>query len=526
MRHGVVQIWLAALVGAAPVAASAQQADAPLELTLERNARRLQNEVTLGAFYRTVDWQPVFVAEDGTLTERGTVLRDALRMVIERNMLDTSTLGIAAANTAASAVASARDDEQRGAAALRLELALADVLTRVADELRYSHASAVPDVVADRALWRSAELVALLSRPADELSPAIAALTPQHRTYQNLLDAIAHYRALQASDSIDELPGEIDPDSPADLIVALRRRLALEGLVDDVETATWDEALGAAVMRYQQAHQIRNLRNRVGPQTLALLNAPLRERIGILVANADRMRESARDPDGLGDLVLVNVAGFRVEVWGGPERLFTARVIVGDTRDEDGRLTSRWNTPLFTDSMERIELNPTWYIPPSIEREVELNAELGIIRRGDQMLQLPGPHNVLGRVKFIFPNNNSVYLHDTLYPELFDRVIRTFSHGCIRLDDPLELATILIARDQGRDRDEVRAWIDEILETTETEIVMLQRPIGVAIEYYTAWVADDGVVEFYDDVYRITRRDERAARDREPLELLPDGSAS
>lgn len=125
----------------------------------------------------------------------------------------------------------------------------------------------------------------------------------------------------------------------------------------------------------------------------------------------------------------------------------------------------------------------------------------------------------MGKVKFLFPNHHAVYLHDTSNPRLFERTVRAFSSGCIRTDRPLELATLLISRDQGREPEEVSAWIDGILQTDETEVVRLQQVLPVYLEYFTVWVADDGIVEFYGDIYGYDRAAVREVSRRRDVAL-------
>jgi murein L,D-transpeptidase YcbB/YkuD len=242
---------------------------------------------------------------------------------------------------------------------------------------------------------------------------------------------------------------------------------------------------------------------------LGALNTPVEERVAAIEVTLQRLRESARGTHDRGESVWINVAGFWVEVWDDGDRLFRSRAIVGNT---SGGGVNR--TPLFADEMERIEVNPVWYPPPRLARNLQLSEANGVVRRNGRLIQLPGPSNPMGQVKFVFPNHHSVFLHHTSNPQLFDRTVRAYSSGCVRMERVVELATLLISRDQNRGPDEVRAWIDEVLQGSVSEPVVLTRPVPVLLEYFTVWVADDGTVEFYGDIYGYDRAERRRALQR------------
>jgi murein L,D-transpeptidase YcbB/YkuD len=179
----------------------------------------------------------------------------------------------------------------------------------------------------------------------------------------------------------------------------------------------------------------------------------------------------------------------------------------------------RNRTPLFSDVLERLEVNPSWYPPPRLAANLSPDPSRGIVEQGGRLIQLPGPENVLGRVKFLFPNPHAVYLHDTNNRALFDRNTRAYSSGCVRIEDPIELAALLVSRDQSRDYDETMSWLNGILETTRTEVVPLQTQLPVHLEYYTVYVADDGIVEFHGDIYRLNRTQIREVARRHDIAL-------
>jgi murein L,D-transpeptidase YcbB/YkuD len=261
----------------------------------------------------------------------------------------------------------------------------------------------------------------------------------------------------------------------------------------------------------------------VGPATLRALNVPVEQRIDQLRLNLERTRWVFEDIEE--DFVLVNIAGFRAYV-------VHDREIVWETKVQVGRPYHQ--SPVFRDEIKYVVFNPTWTVPYSIAtremlpriksdpqyfqtREFDIKnrdgqlvdpetidwAEVSPRSFGYTFVQRPGPNNALGRVKFIFPNEHAVYLHDTPSKPLFDVAERAFSHGCIRVENPFDLAEILLGSDDwGREQ------IDATIESRETKTVFLAEPLPVLILYWTAEVDPDGLVHFYNDVYD---RDQRIA---------------
>lgn len=224
---------------------------------------------------------------------------------------------------------------------------------------------------------------------------------------------------------------------------------------------------------------------------LATADATTRETLAV---NLERWRWMPRD---LGQRhLLVNVPAFEARLVEGGEVTATHRVIVGKTGTP---------TPQFSALVTAVILNPEWVVPASIQREsvnrlMAANPAraraLGYVRTATGVTQLPGPHNQLGRMKLRMPNPFSVYLHDTQAKALFERKIRTFSHGCIRTDRPLELAERLLA---GTAWD--RAAIDAAVATDRTVEAPLAAPVPVYVVYFTAEAAPDGTLRLLPDVY-------------------------
>jgi L,D-transpeptidase YcbB len=384
-------------------------------------------------------------------------------------------------------------------------------------------------------------------------SDALQAIMPRHPEYAALLEAFARYREIARAGGWPSLPDDLVL-RPGDAVTEevherLRRRLQVTGDLDEPvaptaaptrnagdaaspETAdaaaepTYDETLVAGVRLAQARHGLPD-DGIVGPQTVEALNVSVEDRLTQIALNMDRWR---RLPDDLGRRhVRVNIPDFSLAVVEDGRDRLTMRVIAGEPE---------YQTPIFSDRISYLEFRPFWNVPDSIaHREilprvqedpdylrthryevledwngpaVEFDAEAFDWEHESfeyRLRQAPGPHNALGHVKFMFPNQHAVYLHDTSSPGLFDRHMRALSNGCIRVEDPVELAYVLLA---GEGDDEwTRKRIREAMQSGEAvpEVVRLSEPVPVHLMYLTAWVREDGQVEFRPDVYG---RDARA----------------
>lgn len=381
-------------------------------------------------------------------------------------------------------------DGERAAARAHVEVELARALVAWSDAMDPTRGALDP---------------ALRSSDVDAVDAALVALAPVDPDYAALVRELARLRAVANGGGWPSHPTDPAAASTLEGQAAVRARLVadgwFEGPVPAIEddrhggAAPIDAGLSDAIARFQAHHQLAPT-GLLDRDTLDAMAVPAADRADTIARNLERLRSARSRHDAGADAVLVNVAAYEVRVVLDGSEAMRMRAVVGATT-ENGRN----RTPLFSDAMERIELNPIWYVPPRIARRIYANPARGYEWYGGQLIQRPGPHNSLGRAKFLFPNPHAVYLHDTNHPELFDRPDRAASSGCVRVADPLGLAAVLIAHDTGRSVEDVRAEVDAIIASGRTEAVALTTPLPVHIEYRTAWLSDSGRVAFATDVY-------------------------
>lgn len=310
--------------------------------------------------------------------------------------------------------------------------------------------------------------------------------------------------------------GDLDPTAYGRISQDDGARLAAAEQVTDaggmLDHNYFDPALEDALKRFQARHGLRP-DGLVGPATLAQLNISPRERVQQIAVNLERLRWGNQN---VGDrYILVNVAGFEMWVMENGQPVFSSRVITGQS--------DTWETPEFTEIMNHLVVNPTWYVPmsiakyemlPKLKQDRDYLAKQGMRLVGadedeidwatitpetfpGRVTQMPGDANAMGRVKFMFPNRHSIYLHDTPGKHLFDRDIRDFSHGCIRVEKSHELAEYLLTN-QTRNPG---SYFDEILESGREQHIPLDEPLAVVLSYRTAWIDENGVEQFRGDIY-------------------------
>ena len=343
----------------------------------------------------------------------------------------------------------------------------------------------------------------------DRLRAALASLAPPQREYELLQEALSRYRRIALrGDSEPVPPGpNLRAGDQGERIAILRARLAAEADADEPVAPAespdlFDAPLEEAVRRFQQRRGLEE-DGVAGPATLAELNQAAADHVRQIEVNLERWRWL---PHELGERhVLINIAAFRLDAFEDGRSVLDMRVIVGKPYTR---------TPMFSSAIGSVILNPSWNVPRSIVPEVLARARKDpsyLQREGFEMLpgprlrQKPGPRNALGKIKLVFPNRFGVYLHDTSAPALFGSTLRTFSHGCIRIEKPFDLAVWALRDDPRWDADAIR----EGLEAGRERSVPLPHKIPVHVAYWTAWVGDDGTLRLGRDVYQ---RDDELAR--------------
>ncbi len=351
----------------------------------------------------------------------------------------------------------------------------------------------------------------------------LAGLGPRHAGYRALQPSLVRYRKIQRKGgwpTIDEGPGLKSGDCGA-RVDQLKARLAVSG--DDTRQGNglapcFDADLTSAVTRFQRRHGLVP-DGVVGERTLEALNVSVRERVRQIQLSMERWRGM---PASLGSrYLMVNIPAFQMEVVEDGRVASTMRTVVGRRNRP---------TPLLASRITYLEINPYWHVPHKIARvdllpKIKANPDFLVredfrvfdgwapnarelspasidwaaVSAGNfryRLRQEPSGRNALGRVKFMFPNETSVYLHDTPAKGHFEKTIRSYSSGCVRVEDPLALVSVLL-RPQGWDRERLA----QAVASNQRQVVVLDEPMPVYLVYLTAWVDAEGQNHFREDIY-------------------------
>lgn len=503
---------------------------------------RLHNTVMLARFYRGRAFSPAWTRATGT-----SLQADALIKAIE----DSRNEGLTPDYYHLMKIRTLLSEIRSGPAGKSLPdpetLSNLDLLLTDAFLLLSCHLSAgcVNPVTLD-VEWHadrgSVDVVSILETALEEniVEETLINLLPSQYGYSRLRQALTHYRKMAEADggwpAVSKGPS-LKKGLTDKRVVELRNRLIASGDLEPdgkEENDLFDERLEQAVIGFQKQHGL-DTDGVVGHATLNALNVPVEARIRQIEINMERLRWIPRD---LGQrYIIVNIANFELDVVENSETVLSMKVVVGK---------DFWHTPVFRSDMTYLEFNPYWNVPknilirdilPKMEKDPDYISKINLkavwVGQGRtevidpkaldwsqtsdsgfhyRLRQDPGPQNPLGRIKFMFPNRFDVYLHDTPVKGLFARNVRAFSHGCIRIEKPMELAEYLLKSDPSWTAEKIQATIDD----GRNKAVRLPRIEPVYILYLTAWVDEAGTLQFRDDVYKRDIKLDKSLRKRPP----------
>ncbi|MDW4548621.1 L,D-transpeptidase family protein [Defluviimonas sp. D31] len=473
-------------------------------------AEAAASDRALAEFYRERNYQPLWTS--GADSGRRAALFGALDRAGEHG-LPVERYGAADLRTA---FAELRSERQRG----RLEVRVSAAFLRYARDVQTGFvdpASADEGIV--REVPKRDPLQTLRSFAVADPAAFINELPPQIRQYGELRRARLDLEAVIARGGwgATVTAGTLRPGDSGPSVVALRDRLIRMGYVERSATPTFDGALQKAVQRFQFEHGLAP-DGVAGPGTLAEVNVGAEARLHAVLVAMERLRWM----NGI-DLgkrhIWVNLPDFTAKIVDDGKVTFESVTVVG--MNENGR-----RSPEFSDQMEFMVVNPTWNVPRSITVKEYLPMlqknprSVGHLRITDRhgrvvnreatdfsqftasnfpfrMSQPPADDNALGLVKFMFPNPWNIYLHDTPSKSLFQKEVRAFSHGCIRLGRPFDFAYALLARQT----DDPVGLFERHLKTRSETTVRLDQPVPVHLVYFTAWPSARGEIEYRRDVY-------------------------
>ena len=491
----------------------AQDMRARLELLPEAKSKIRQNQNTdVRAYYERRDYTPIWW-KGNKPTEQALALAKAIGEA-RYDALDPSDYPLLDLTSAVEP-----DDAKIVEADLALTFAAVRYTThlaagRVNPRSLSRHITPTPD---------RPDVSAILDRLSgtSNIAKSLRYFEPVHEQYWLMKNKLAELLAEDGTADIPEIPAgralRLGSHSPR--VSLLKQRIGM-GFEGEADPDYFDEATLAAVKAFQRKSGL-TADGVVGRGTLSVLNSGSRQtQVGLITANIERWRWMPRD---LGTFhVAVNIPEFRLRVIEAGEEKHSTRVIVGKRSNP---------TPVFSDEIEHIIVNPYWNIPVSIlvnemmtdilidpegffaRNRYELLARVegrrGMVKVHPEMVdwwtinprsvlvrQRPGRGNALGRIKFMFPNKHAVYLHDTPTKNLFERGLRAFSHGCVRVNNPMLFADALLANDP----DWSAARLKRMFGSEERRVELAQN-VPVHLTYFTARIRVDGSIETFPDIY-------------------------
>ncbi len=497
----------------------------PKSIVIDNNTVKFYS--SLPALYQNLNYQPIWVGDNGPKPECSEMVEAIQNSYTEG--LNPDNYNIKEINYTLSRIKAVTGKLPSPELLAELDILLSNSFLKYAGDLLYGQIS--PEKIDLELVFgeKPVDLNGLLISAVNEnkIDDTLAALLPKYPVYARLRTALAEYRQYEAEGGWKQIPEgpKLRKGARGERVTALKERLVVTGELDSsaLGNDVFDETLEQAVRKYQDTNGL-YLDGVAGDSTVESLNVPAGERVKQIVLTMERWRMLPQDMGS--KFVLVNIANYHLYAVENNKDAISMRIVVGKPK---------WNTPIFSEQMTHIVLNPYWNIPPSIfkddiapliksdpdymanrniqalglemeetdsldETEIASAKEeyLSKVLSGNYKLrQNPGPSNPLGRVKFLFPNKYSVYLHDTPNRGYFQRSQRNFSHGCIRVEKPVDLAEFVLSSDPSW----TEAKIQSAINRGTTQTVDLPVPVPVYILYFTAWANSDGTVSFHKDIY-------------------------
>ncbi len=506
--------WLAAALALVVLVVSTGSASAQVTAFKQAVAEAAAGDEDIAAFYRETGYEPIW-------TGRGNAESRRLREFVSA-LADAGTHGLPAGlyspEAIKAAVGSIRTERDRG----RVEVELSRMFVEYARDIQTGvlvPSSIDEDIKRDVPLRSRKGLLNAFSKSTPRAF--LRALPPQSPEYARLMKEKIRFERLVGQGGWGETvraSRTLRPGDSGNDVVTLRNRLIRMGYLPRTASASYDGEMEKAIQRFQIDHGM-TADGVAGPGTLEEINKQAEDRLAQIIVAMERERW-INHPDGLGKRhIWVNLTDFHARIVDDGKVTFETRAVVGERRTDK-------RTPEFSDMMEYMELNPDWTVPRSIlgrdylprlqqdpyaARYLQLIDARGRVVSRDEIdftqytertfpftvRQPPGDLNALGLVKFMFPNPHAIYLHDTPAKNLFQREVRAYSSGCIRLNEPFDFAYALLARQMSNPK----PYFDGELATGRQTRIDLEEPVPVHLVYRTAITTPKGGVEFRRDFY-------------------------
>ena len=493
--------------------ASAETSATAFQMAL---AERTATQTAISSFYKQNGYDPVWVGKSPEHVARRAALIQALS--------NTQRHGLPAGRYDAQALIDMMENARTTRDLGAVEAELTRVFVKYASDLQSG--TVTPSKIDDglvRKVQRLPAEVHLQNLTDGQGGAYIQQLGPKSPQYRALMKQKMVLQDLiaQGGWGVTVPVTKLERGDTGGNVIKLRNRLVAMGYMKPTASPVYDDTMVAAVQAFQTAHGLEP-DGVAGQGTITELNRPASDRLKAVLVALERERWL---PEDRGDRhVLVNQADFSAKIVDDGLVTFETRAVIGkNTHDR--------RSPEFSDEMEHMVINPSWYVPRSIitkEYLPQLRANPNAVghiqitdRRGRQvnrgavdftqftarnfpfsMRQPPSKSNALGLVKFMFPNKYNIYLHDTPQKSLFAREVRAFSHGCIRLAQPFEFAYALLARQE----EDPKAFFHRVLNTGNETKVDLEQPVPVHLVYRTAYVGPRGEIQYRRDVYDRDRK--------------------